>query len=339
MSTLAWLSGRRADMERQLSAALEVLEVQPPGPDLAMAYSDLAVRIGLYGGQREEAERAVADAVALAAAVHDPAVLDYVHVRVGLVHAALFADDSPLRRSLDRARQDGHHLEAGMAYQGLAWDAVLRRDWTTARRWIGEGVEYLEPREILGPLRYLRGLQATTELAAGDWTAAEATARWVLAQQGGQGITGVHASATLARLHVRRGDTEKATSTVQELWEVAETCGLLHHIAPAASALAEHAELTGGWAAAVPPLRSTRALAGRLRHVAGRRRGRLLVVPGGRPRSGRARRGSRRGRSLRAARDGGLARRRRDGGSSWDARSNERPRSPTPTTRRRCSPP
>jgi DNA-binding CsgD family transcriptional regulator len=264
MSTLAWLSGRRADMERRLTAALEVLEVQPPGPDLAMAYSDLAVRIGLYGGQREEAERAVADAVALAAAVHDPAVLDYVHVRVGLVHAALFADDGPLQRSLDRARQAGHHLEAGMAYQGLAWDAVLRRDWATARRWIGEGVEYLEPREILGPLRYLRGLQATTELAAGDWAAAEATARWVLTQQGGQGITGVHASATLARLHVRRGDTE-ATSATQELWEVAETCGLLHHIAPAASALAEHAELTGEWEAAVPPLRSTRALAGRLR--------------------------------------------------------------------------
>ncbi len=53
MSSLAWLSGRRADMERRLTAALEVLEVQPPGPDLAMAYSDLAVRIGLYGGQRE----------------------------------------------------------------------------------------------------------------------------------------------------------------------------------------------------------------------------------------------------------------------------------------------
>ena len=136
--------------------------------------------------------------------------------------------------------------------------------WTTARRWIGEGVEYLEPREILGPLLYLRGLQATTELAAGDWTAAEATARWVLAQQGGRGITGVHALATLARLHVRRGEAEKAASTVRELWEVAETCGLLHHVAPAASALAEHAELTGEWEAAVPPLRSTRALAGRL---------------------------------------------------------------------------
>jgi DNA-binding CsgD family transcriptional regulator len=51
---------------------------------------------------------------------------------------------------------------------------------------------------------------------------------------------------------------------VRELWRVAETCGLLQHIAPAASALAEHAELTGEWDAAVPPLRTTRALAGRL---------------------------------------------------------------------------
>ncbi|HVG66763.1 MAG TPA: AAA family ATPase, partial [Gaiellales bacterium] len=216
MSSLAWLSGRRADMERRLTAALGVLEGQPPGPDLAMAYSDLAVRIGLYGGQREEAERSMARAVALAGAVDDPAVLGYVHVRIALVHMTLHADDGPLRRSLDKARDAGNHLEAGMAYQGLAWDAVLRRDLDTARRWISEGIEYLEPREILGPLLYLRGLQATTELAAGDWAGAESTAGWVLAQQGGRGITGVHARTTMARLYVRRGEVEKATSMVRE---------------------------------------------------------------------------------------------------------------------------
>ena len=264
MSSLAWLSGRRADMERRLAAALEVLEVLPPGPDLAMAYSDLAVRIGLYGGQRAEAERVMARAVALAGEVDDPAVPGYVLSRVGLVHAALYADDAMLRRSLDQARRVGQHLEAGMAYQGLAWDAVLRRDRMTARRWIGEGIAYLEPREILGPLQYLRGLQATTELSAGDWAAAESAARWVLAQRGGRGITGVHALAALARLHVRRGETERATSLVREVWEVAETCGLLHHVAPAATVLAEHAELTGQWDAAVPPLRGVHTLAGRL---------------------------------------------------------------------------
>jgi DNA-binding CsgD family transcriptional regulator/tetratricopeptide (TPR) repeat protein len=264
MSSLAWLSGRRADMERRLTAALEVLELQPPGPDLAMAYSDLAVRIGLYGGQRDEADATMARAVALAEEVDDPAVLGYVLGRVGLVHVVFYADDAMLRRGLDQARRTGQHLEAGVAYQGLAWDAVVRRDRTTARRWIGEGVAYLEPREILGPVQYLRGLQATTELSAGDWAAAESTARWVLAQRGGEGITGVHARATLARLQVRRGDAEQATSAVRDLWEIAETCGLLHHVAAAATALAEHAELTGQWDAAMPPLRDVRALARRL---------------------------------------------------------------------------
>ena len=123
-------------------------------------------------------------------------------------------------------------------------------------------------------------MQATTELAAGDWAAAEATARWVLAQPGGRGITGVHALATVARLHVRRGEADEATSIVREMWEVAETCGLLHHVAPAATALAEHAELTGEW----DP--RCRRCAARTRWrdgwaCPGGRRGRLLVVPGG----------------------------------------------------------
>ena len=56
LSQLSWFAGRRDDMERRLAAALEVLESQPPGPERAMAYSDLALRIGMYGGRREEAE-------------------------------------------------------------------------------------------------------------------------------------------------------------------------------------------------------------------------------------------------------------------------------------------
>ena len=265
-------------------------------------------------------------------------MLGYVLIRVGLVHAALYADDAMLRRSLDQARQAGQHLEAGMAYQGLAWDAVLRRDWTTARRWIGEGIEYLEPREILGPLQYLRGLQATTELSAGDWAAAESTARWVLAQQGGQGITGVHAPAALARLHVRRGDAEQATSMVRELWEVAETCGLLHHVAPAATALAEHAELTGRWDAAVPPLRSVRTLASRLGVSQVADEAGYWLYRAGDLDPGELDEAATRTIPTRCVgrATGALP---PDGGSSWGARTNERPHSPTPTTRRRCSPP
>ena len=86
----------------------------------------------------------------------------------------------------------------------------------------------------------------------------------MLAQPEGRGITGVHALETEALLQLRRGRLPQAVATLGELWTVAETCGMLHHIAPAACALAEHAELTGEWAGAVGPLRTARTLAQRL---------------------------------------------------------------------------
>ena len=338
MSPLAWLRGRREDMERRLAAALEVLEVQPPGPDLAMAYSDLAVRIGLYGGRREEAEAHGRRAVALAGEVRRPCRARHVQSRVGMVHAALYGDDALLRRSLDQARGAGQHLEAGMAYQGLAWDAVLRRDRMTARRWIGEGIEYLEPREILGPLQYLRGLQATTELSRRGLGGGGAAARWVLAQPGGRGITGVHALADPgAAAGAARRDSSRRRACVRELWEVAETCGLLHHVAPGRRALAEHAELTGQWAAAVRAAARRPHPAGRLgvTQVAERGRltgctGRATLDPGelDRPDANDP---------VHAAPRRATGARPPRGGSSWGARTNERPPSPTPTTRRRCS--
>jgi DNA-binding CsgD family transcriptional regulator/tetratricopeptide (TPR) repeat protein len=264
LSQLSWFAGRREDMEHRLTAALEVLEDQPPGPERAMAYSDLALRIGLYGGRREEGERTAGRAVALAEACADPAALGHVQGRIGLLRALLDADDALLRDCLDRARMAGLHFDAGMAYQGLSTGAALRRDRATARRWVDEGIEYLQARDILGPLQYLRGLQAVHELADGNWPAAERTAGWVLAQPEGRGITGVHALETEALLQLRRGRLPQAVATLGELWTVAETCGMLHHVAPAACALAEHAELTGEWADAVGPLRTARTLGQRL---------------------------------------------------------------------------
>src|SRR4051794_4886438 len=264
MSRLAWFAGRREEQERRLTAALDVLETQPPAPDLAMAYSELATRIAFYGGRREEAEATAQRAVALAEECGEPGVLGYVQGRVGMLRAVLYGDNALLCQSLARSREVGQHLEAGVAYQNLAVGATLRRARPEARRWIAEGIEYLEAREIQGPLQYLRGLQAIHELADGDWAGAQETANWVLTQTEGRGITGVYALVATARLQVRRGQVEEAAATLQEAWPVAETCGLLHHVASAATTLAEHAELTGEWAPAVAALRTAGDLAQRL---------------------------------------------------------------------------
>ncbi|MCE3554620.1 hypothetical protein LWC33_24585 [Pseudonocardia sp. RS11V-5] len=301
-----------------------------------MAYSDLALRIGLYGGRREEAGRTADRAVALARDCADPAALGHVQGRIGLLNAMLDADDALLRDCLGRARTAGLRLDAGMAYQGLATGAALRRDRATTRRWVDEGIDYLQVRDILGPLQYLRGLQAAQELAEGNWLGAERTAGWVLAQPEGRGITGVHALETEALLHLRRGRLPQAVPVLGELWSVAETCGMVQHVAPAACALAEHAELTGEWAAVVTPLRDALALAQRLglAQVASElgfwlRRAGALDPP--RPAPGTPTTPT----PWQRRADGGQRRR---CGTGRGARSNARAPSPTPTTSRRCSP-
>jgi DNA-binding CsgD family transcriptional regulator/tetratricopeptide (TPR) repeat protein len=261
ISWLAWLAGRREEMDQQLNAALEVLEDQPPGPELAMACADLAARIGLYGGRREDAERIAQRAVALARDSGDPAVVCHVATQVGILPAALRGDDTQLRLGLALAREGGRHMEAGVAYQALSGIAMLSRARTVAAKWITEGIAYLEARQIEAPLRYLQGLHTLYLFDGGEWDTAKATADRLLSQPEACGITQMFALLTLARLQTRRGALDEAPATLQTLWTVADTCGLLQHIGPAAAALGEHAALHGGAETAIEPLRAAHQLA------------------------------------------------------------------------------
>jgi DNA-binding CsgD family transcriptional regulator len=152
-------------------------------------------------------------------------------------------------------------MEAGVAYQALSGMAMLSRARPVAAKWITEGIAYLEARQIEAPLRYLQGLHALYLFDGGEWDAAEAAADRLLGQPEACGITQVFALLTRARLQTRRGLLDEASATLQTLWTVAETCGLLQHIGPAAAALGEHAALYGGAGTAIGPLRSARQLA------------------------------------------------------------------------------
>ena len=185
----------------------------------------------------------------------------HVETHVGILPAALRGDDTQLRRGLALALEGGRHMEAGVAYQALSGMATLSRARAVAAKWITEGIAYLEARQIEAPLRYLQGLHALHLFDGGEWDAAEAAADRLLGQPEACGIAQIFALLTLARLQTRRGLPDEASATLQTLWTVAETCGLLQHIAPAAAALGEHAVLHGGAETAIGPLRSARALA------------------------------------------------------------------------------
>src|SRR4029453_3549927 len=54
LSRLAWFEGRNADAERAGREAVELLEGLAPGPELAMAYSNLS-QLGMLAGNTGEA--------------------------------------------------------------------------------------------------------------------------------------------------------------------------------------------------------------------------------------------------------------------------------------------
>ena len=332
ISWLAWLAGRREEMDQRLGAALEVLEDQPPGPDLAMACADLAVRIGLYGGRREDAERIAQRAVALARDSGDPAVVCHVETQIGILPAALRGDDTQLRRGLALAIEGGRHMEAGVAYQALSGMAMLSRARTVAAKWITEGIAYLEVRQIEAPLRYLQGLHALHLFEGGEWDAAEAAADRLLGQPEACGITQIFALLTHARLQTRRGLLDEASATLQTLWTVAETCGLLQHIGPGRGRArrARRAARRGGnghRTVAVGPRAGRRP---RRRAAGGRAR--LLARPARPDRMSRQSALIRPDRAVPVAAGRRLAGSRRDLGGHWASPTSGPERWPRPTT-------
>ncbi len=84
--------------------------------------------------------------------------------------------------------------------------------------------------------------RARLRFERGDWQRAERDALWVLGRPEEPGITKMPALATLARLHVRRGDPG-VDQTIEEAWRLAEPTGELQRMGPVAAGRAELAWL------------------------------------------------------------------------------------------------
>ena len=212
----------------------------------------------------------------------------------------------------------------------------MRRDRQSARRWIDDGIAYLEAREILGPLLYLRGLQATVELrqATGARRRRPRGGCWRSRAGGGSPACTRWPPWRVCLSGAARPTRRRASCG---------TCGRSRRRAAAAPRRAGRDRprrargadrRVGSCGAAAAQHPHSGETAGR---GPGGRRDRLLVVP----------RGDLDARELGEAdpedpyalRGRGTGAPPRRGGSSWSTPSNGRPPSPMPTTRRRCSPP
>lgn len=264
LSALAWpLWSLAATAEARNSAqcAVDLLEAEPPGAELMMAYTQLASM--LWASEPLAALDWGKKGLDLAEHLGD--AWWAVQARVAIAAADLWRDPSngptALEGALDLARREGVDNAVGLAYGHLAGWSLNYAMYARAEQYATAGIEYCNQHDLDSYAPHLVAMRGEAELAQGRWSDAAATEAMVLARQG-TGAATFTALAVIGRLRARRGDPG-AWEALDEAWRLAEPSGELWRIASVASARAEAAWLEGRCDAVVEETREAFELAKR----------------------------------------------------------------------------
>src|SRR5215207_2695205 len=240
LSHLYWL---KEDAAEAATAALEVLEPLPPGPELAMAYSNLA-QLRMLDHDLEGTLRWGNWAIALAEELGETDTLIHALATVG--SARHYAGDDlgheELNRSLQLALAGGYLDHAGRAFANLAFTTMLAMRFDEAERWLDTGIAYAIEHDLDLRRGYLLATRAILRARQGRWDAAETEIRQLLRQPKLSSVTRMMALTTLGQVQARRGSPE-AAATLDEALALADRTGKLLRLGPVRAARAEAALL------------------------------------------------------------------------------------------------
>ena len=207
LSRLYWYDGHGAEAESAAMAALEVLEALPPGPELAMAYSNLA-QLRMLGDDLDETLRWGNRAIALAEQLEETETLVHALANVGTMR--LIAGDDrgkeELHRSLRLAIERRFLDHAGRALTLLAWGTLRDMRLDEADRRLATALAYTVEHDLDNYRWFLLATQAAIRVHRGEWDVAEAGVREVLEQPVQSPVRRVVALVALGRVSARRGD-------------------------------------------------------------------------------------------------------------------------------------
>ncbi len=245
LSRLAWFHGDNASAEREAWRAVELLEPLAPGPELAMAYSNLAQLRMLARdepGTTEWGERAIE----LAERLGDTGILAHALNNLGSVRllTSRAHGRSLLERSLELALDGGLDEHVARAYTNLGSAFVEVRELELAEHYLDAGIEYCAERDLDSWLLYMSGYRARLSLDRGEWDAAATTATTVLAHPGAAVPTRITPLVVVGLLRARRGDPAPF-EPLDDALELACGTGEAQRIAPVAAARAEAHWLAG----------------------------------------------------------------------------------------------
>ena len=245
LSRLSWFAGHSEEASRYAVDAVRTLEMLAPGPELAMAYCNLAdLELESHGidSTIDWAQRAME----LANAWANDEILCYALNTLGTVR--LIAGDTAgwddLERSLQLALTGGFEEQVARAYMSLSAMAVSRRQYDKASQYLSTGLAYCEERDLDSLGVYMLAYRARLRFEQGEWQEAGEDVRVVLQHPRATSVTRIPALRTLGHLRIRRGDPD-AKSPLDEARALGGPAPELQRVGTLAAIGAEAAWLAG----------------------------------------------------------------------------------------------
>ena len=248
LSRLAWFQGRRAEAERAGRGAVELLEALAPGPELAMAYSNLS-QLAMLAEGTDEAVAWGGRAIGLAESLGQPEILAHALNNVGTAEMGDLrpSGQATLERSLALSLANGLEEHVARAYNNLASTALNQRAYALAARYRDQGIRYCAERDLDTWGLAMLAEQARADFEHGRWTEATRTVEAVLRDPRTSPPSRIDALVVLGLVRARRGDPGVWAPLDEALALGTGTGepGELQRLGPVAAARAEAAWLEG----------------------------------------------------------------------------------------------
>ncbi|HEX2994594.1 MAG TPA: response regulator transcription factor, partial [Anaerolineales bacterium] len=229
------------EAERYADRAIEILQEQSVGSELAMAYSNKS-QLHMLAWEEQPALEWGNRAMKLAEKLGATEIFVHALTNVGSIESMWEFElgHAKIERVLQIAREKEMHDHVGRCYANLASNCVRSRVYSDGQRWLEEGLEYTTARDLDFYTMYLSGWQAQMFVDTGRWQEAEQQARAAIRLSRRLTTTSLPAFIVLGHLKVRQGDPE-ASSILDHVRSVAVSSGELQRIGPWSAARAEAA--------------------------------------------------------------------------------------------------
>ena len=222
-----------------------MLEALPPGPELAMAYSNCS-QLDMLAHETDSAVSWARRTIELAEPLGRPDILSHALNNLGT--ARLIRGDlggwEDVERSLELALTGNFQEHAARAYTNMSWQAAGMYQLDRASGYLEDGIAYCDEHDLDSWRLYMLGLSSRVQFERCDWTRASEEAETVLRDPRTAPISRLTALTTVGHMRVRLGDPDPA-SPLQEARMLAANIGEIQRIAPVVCALAEAAWLRG----------------------------------------------------------------------------------------------